>query len=52
MYNILVLLFWVYILAYIFTLGMSFNQTGVIQETIELRKSDIAKRLKKEQDIS
>lgn len=52
MSNILVLLFWVYILAYIFTLGMSFNQTGVIQETIELRKSDIAKRLKKEKDIS
>ena len=52
MSNILVLLFWVYILAYIFTLGMSFNQTGVIQETIELRKSDVAKRLKKEQDIS
>lgn len=52
MSNILVLLFWVYILAYIFTLGMSFNQTGVIQETIELRRSDIAKRLKKEQDIS
>ena len=51
MSNILVLLFWVYILAYIFTLGMSFNQTGVIQETIELRRSDIAKRLKKEQDI-
>ncbi len=48
MSNILVLLFWVYILAYIFTLGMSFNQTGVIQETIELRRSDIAKRLKKE----
>ena len=52
MSNILVLLFWVYILAYIFTLGMSFNQAGVIQETIELRKSDIAKRLKKDQDIS
>ena len=52
MSNILVLLFWVYILAYIFTLGMSFNQTGVIQKTIELRRSDIAKRLKKEQDIS
>ena len=52
MSNILVLLFWFYILAYIFTLGMSFNQTGVIQETIELRRSDIAKRLKKEQDIS
>lgn len=52
MSNILVLLFWVYILAYIFTLGMSFNQTGVIQETIELRRSDIAKRLKKEQNIS
>lgn len=52
MSNILVLLFWVYILAYIFTLGMSFNQTGVIQETIELRRSDIVKRLKKEQDIS
>lgn len=52
MSNILVLLFWVYILAYIFTLGMSFNQTGVIQETIELRRSDIAKRLKKEKDIS
>ena len=52
MSNILVLLFWVYILAYIFTLGMSFNQTGVIQETIVLRRSDIAKRLKKEQDIS
>lgn len=52
MSNILVLLFWVYILAYIFTLGMSFNQTGVIQETIELRRSDIAKRFKKEQDIS
>lgn len=52
MSNILVLLFWVYILAYIFTLGMSFNQTGVIQETIELRRSDITKRLKKEQDIS
>ncbi len=52
MSNILVLLFWVYILAYIFTLGMSFNQAGVIQETIELRRSDIAKRLKKNQDIS
>lgn len=52
MSNILVLLFWVYILAYIFTLGMSFNQTGVIQETIELRRNDIAKRLKKEKDIS
>lgn len=52
MSNILVLLFWVYILAYIFTLGMSFNQTGVIQETIELRRSDIAKRLKKEKDVS
>lgn len=52
MSNILVLLFWVYILAYIFTLGMSFNQAGVIQETIELRRSDIAKRLKKDQDIS
>lgn len=52
MSNILVLLFWVYILAYIFTLGMSFNQAGVIQETIELRKSDIAKRLKKDQNIS
>lgn len=52
MSNILVLLFWVYILAYIFTLGMSFNQAGVIQETIELRKSDIAKRFKKNQDIS
>lgn len=52
MSNILVLLFWVYILAYIFTLGMSFNQAGVIQETIELRRSDIAKKLKKNQDIS
>ena len=47
MSNILVLLFWVYILSYIFILGMSFNQAGVIQETIELRKSDIAKMMKK-----
>ena len=52
MSNILVLLFWVYILAYIFTLGMSFNQTGVIQETIEevilrkdLRKSKISRKV-------
>ena len=52
MSNLLVLLFWVYILTYIFILGMCFNQARVIQETIELRKSDIAKKFKKSQDIS
>lgn len=52
MSNLLVLLFWVYILAYIFTLGMSLNQAGVIQETIELRRSDLFKKSKKNQDIS
>ena len=48
MSNILVLLIWVYILAYIFTLGMCFNATGVIQETLRLKKSDIDEALKKE----
>lgn len=32
MSNILVLLFWVYILAYIFILGMCFNATSIIKE--------------------
>ena len=49
MSNILVLLIWVYILAYIFTLGMCFNATGVIQETLKLKKSDIDEALKKEE---
>lgn len=48
MSNILVLLIWVYILAYIFTLGMCFNATGVIQETLRLKKSDIDEAMKKE----
>ena len=48
MSNILVLLIWVYILAYIFTLGMCFNATGVIQETLRLKKSDIDEAIKKE----
>ena len=48
MSNILVLLIWVYILAYIFTLGMCFNATGVIQETLRLKKSNIDEALKKE----
>ena len=48
MSNILVLLIWVYILAYIFTLGMCFNATGVIQETLKLKKSDIDEAMKKE----
>ena len=48
MSNILVLLIWVYILAYIFTLGMCFNATGVIQETLKLKKSDIDEAIKKE----
>lgn len=39
--NILVLLFWVYILSYIFTLGMCFNATGVIQETLEIKRKDL-----------
>ena len=43
MSNVLILLFWVYILAYIFILGMTFNATGVIQETLELKKSDLIK---------
>lgn len=46
MSNILVLLIWVYILAYIFTLGMCFNATGVIQETLGLKKSAIEEALK------
>ena len=48
MSNILILLIWVYILAYIFTLGMCFNATGVIQETLRLKKTDIDEALKKE----
>ena len=36
MSNLLILLWWVYILSYIFTLGLSFNATGVIQETLRL----------------
>ena len=48
MSNILVLLIWVYILAYIFTLGMCFNATGVIQETLRLKKSDIDEALRKD----
>ena len=48
MSNILVLLIWVYILAYIFTLGMCFNATGVIQETLRLNKNDIEEALKKD----
>ncbi len=46
--NILVLLFWVYILAYIFTLGMSFNATGVIQETLQLKTNDMNKSQSKD----
>ncbi len=39
MSNLLVLLFWVYILAYIFTLGMCFNATGIMkEENIEKEK--------------
>ena len=49
MSNILVLLIWVYILAYIFTLGMCFNATGVIQETLRLKKSDIEEAIRKEE---
>lgn len=41
MSNLLILLWWVYILSYIFTLGLSFNATGVIQETLRLKKSDL-----------
>lgn len=48
MSNILVLLIWVYILSYIFTLGMCFNATGVIQETLRLKRSDIEEAIKKE----
>ena len=48
MSNILVLLIWVYILAYIFTLGMCFNATRVIQETLRLKKSDIEEAMKKD----
>ncbi len=48
MSNILVLFIWVYILAYIFTLGMCFNATGVIQETLRLKRSDIEEELKKD----
>ncbi len=44
MSNLLVLLFWVYILSYIFTLGMSFNATGVLQETLEFRKIESKKK--------
>lgn len=47
MSNILVLLIWVYILAYIFTLGLCFNSTGVIQETLILNRDEIMKRKKK-----
>lgn len=47
MSNILVLLIWVYILAYIFTLGLCFNSTGVIQETLILNREEIMKRKKK-----
>ena len=36
--NLLVLLMWVYIISYIFTLGISFNSTGIITETIEMKK--------------
>ena len=39
MSNILVLLFWVYILAYIFTLGMSFNATSIMQEIEDNKES-------------
>ncbi len=48
MSNILVLLIWVYILAYIFTLGMCFNATRVVQETLRLKRSDIDEAMKKE----
>ncbi len=36
--NLLVLLMWVYIISYIFTLGISFNSTGIITETIEMKR--------------
>ena len=36
--NLLVLLMWVYIISYIFTLGISFNSTGIITETLEMKK--------------
>ena len=41
MSNILVLLFWVYILAYIFTLGMSFNATGIMEDVKNQKKDEI-----------
>lgn len=41
--NLLVLLMWVYIISYIFTLGISFNSTGIITETIEMKKIRITK---------
>ena len=41
MSNILVLLFWVYILAYIFTLGMSFNATGIMEDVKNQNKDEI-----------
>ncbi len=40
MSNILVLLLWVYILAYIFTLGMCFNASGIIKEITNQKEKD------------
>ncbi len=39
-----------YILSYIFTLGLSFNATGVIQETLKLKKKDIEEAEKKDKN--
>lgn len=50
MSNLLILLLWVYILSYIFTLGLSFNATGVIQETLKLKKKDIEEVEKKDKN--
>lgn len=50
MSNLLILLLWVYILSYIFTLGLSFNATGVIQETLKLKKKDIEEAEKKDKN--
>ena len=50
MSNLLILLLWVYILSYIFTLGLSFNATGVIQETLKLKKKDIEEAEKEDKN--
>ena len=44
---LLIMIMWIF-LAYIFTLGMCFNATGVIQETLRLKKRDIDEALRKD----